>query len=54
MQSSIMLIWFCLSIAFVMMLLPIIPVFMAIRDKKDINPLAVNLEYSKDPRAIAK
>lgn len=52
--SSTTLLLFLLFIAAVMMFIPIIPVIMAIRDKKDVKPLSVNLEYSKDPRAIAK
>jgi len=38
----------------VMMLIPLIPVWKAVKEKKDINPLDVNLAYSKDPHAIAE
>jgi predicted acyltransferase (DUF342 family) len=42
------------TIVCVLIAIPLIPVIMAVREKKDYAPLPVNLEYTKDPRAIAK
>jgi len=42
-----------LAIAFVMMFIPFIHIIIAIKGKKDVDPLPVNLDYSKDPRFMA-
>ncbi len=54
MHSDTLLLIEYLFIFCVLILIPLLPVIKAIREKSDYEPLPVNLKYSKDPRAISK
>lgn len=53
MYDTLTLIFIYGALTVIMILIPLIPVGMAIKEKKDINPLRINFDYIKDPRAIA-
>ena len=53
MSSNFLLLYQYLAILFVMMFLPFIHIIIAIRGKKDVEPLHINLDYSKNPRYMA-
>jgi len=53
MSSNLILLSEYFVIAVVMIFLPFIHIIYAIIDKKDIHPLPLNLNYSKDPRYMA-
>jgi len=54
MTNNFILLFEYIGIAFIMMFLPFIHIIIAIRGKKDVEPLHVNLNYSKNPRYMTE